>query len=82
MERQSEMKQRKQPAQSQRVQVFTRLRSSNKMRRDSLLRGAGSVTVLFPGPNPVIRRGRIGSHSETAKKLAHTWQKAFATAQK
>lgn len=82
MERQREIKQHKQPARSQRVHVFTKLRNSNKMRRDSLLRGAGSVAVLFPDPSPVIRRGRIGSRSETANRVAHTWQRAFGTAQK
>ncbi len=82
MEREREMKEHKQPAQSQPVHVFTKLRNSSKMRRDSFLRGAGSVAVLFPGPSPVIRRGRIGSRSETANRLSHTWQRALGTAQK
>jgi hypothetical protein len=43
-------------------------------------KGAGSVSKLMPSSPLMIKRGKVGSFSETKKRAAQTWNKAFQVA--
>ena len=57
-----------------------KIRNARKKRFSSILKGAGSIVKLMPGTPPMIERGKIGSFSETNKRVAQIWNKSFQMA--
>ena len=67
----------KETAEFQRVHEFKRIRNTKKMRLQSFLRGAGSILVLMPDTPPMITRSKVGSFSETSRRVAQFWNTSF-----
>ena len=59
---------------------FIKIQNARKKRFRSILKGAGSIVKLMPGTPPMIKRGKVGSFSETNKRVAQIWNKAFQMA--
>ena len=71
------MGQPKETPEIQPVHEFKRIRNTKKMRIQSFLRGAGSIVVLMPDTPPMITRTKVGSFSETSRRVAQFWNRSI-----
>ena len=69
------MQQQEFEAKPQRVHEFKKLANTKMMRFQSFLRGVGSIVVLMPSTPTLLSRSRVGSFSETSRRVAQFWNR-------